>query len=317
MKRLHFSMTGLTFTILLLLPSFALSAPIPPYPQQLEETRWTNDAVKPLKKVLSKKDYTQVSGLLKSIGDDMKEAKSLQEKIDWNNIFDVGGWASVERRGKSLTKKDYDFFRKKVSVDMLNEHVMPAVRKAQAISGNAKDLEKIISELKGNYKKSKDVEALETVATFVDAVKVTSQALQTALLDSDDAFIEEGIVKFQESEAKRKKVIADNLDKFLTSGINKGKDFVAEVKKAKTAGVFNKKIKDSVRDITQNLANVVKYKIYEDLGKPSPEGILSVKQIEDWRDEKGKLPENAAERDVLEALAIYEDFLSKVEAWYR
>ena len=158
---------------------------------------------------------------------------------------------------------------------------------------------------------------MDDAVDFVDVVKETSRAFEMGVLKTDDEFVEEGISNFKEREEKRKNIIAENLEKYLGSAIKKGNDFVKEVKAEKTADAFNGKIKNAVRDITQNLANVVKYKIYDDLGKPNPESIMAPKQIQNWRDGSGQLPSTATEDDVLEALDVYEDFLSKVEAWFK
>jgi hypothetical protein len=113
---------------------------------------------------------------------------------------------------------------------------------------------------------------------------------------------------------KGRESLARNMMTNLAGGVAKAKLFIAKVKAAKSAQVFNDGIQTATRDITQSMANVEKLKgMHYEFPKGDPTKLLLV--MGPWAQDKRKLPKTADATLVLREIGAFAQMITAVERW--
>jgi hypothetical protein len=101
----------------------------------------------------------------------------------------------------------------------------------------------------------------------------------------------------------------------MTRVLNAAATFVTDVRNTPTADYFNTHVQDAARDVTQQVGNAEKLKKNGlDLGKPDPAAL--VLPLEDWAQDRGKLPDNANRQAVLRTVRRFETYIEDIDDWW-
>jgi hypothetical protein len=231
------------------------------------------------------------------LGKALKDAEAAYNKVKWE-------WLDVGRAAQGMTERGkFDFM---TDVD---------TAKKQAIAHNNTYVKAAIKALdKAQTKAAFAAKSPLTSKQATAQAKVIAAELKRRLAQLKS-------VKFDDFDAEKARLQRYNqqtystFDTKLQSAFRKADAFVDTVRDNPTAAEFNAGIKDAARNITQNIANVEKLKKNGfDLGKRIPKSELEA--LEDWAQERDKLPDNANQVKVMAAIHEYQRKVAAVRAWW-
>jgi len=252
----------------------------------------TNAAWQKKKSFLDKNKAATKTGL----GAELVKAEAAWKKINFDVLDVLTAPGKLGNPAKFKTPVDFDNAKAKATTQMTT-NVHPA---SQAILVAA-----------AAATKTKNNAALSNTAKTAAGVIETKLLAQGRLLRDLklDDFDTRKAAKIQEAQ-----LVASKFAASMKSALAKADIFIAAVKKTPTVDVFNKGIQTACRDLTQNLANV---KNLADMGAPigktTPTALLNA--IEDWAQDRDKLPAKATKEQVLLALKKYEDAVTGIKHW--
>lgn len=226
------------------------------------------------------------------------------------------------------------------------EKVLGMFRKSSGIEGALKDCDKadvaVADKRGGAAPTEKEMEAYKaakkkydsTAATYIksldDAMKADkgadpAYANALKLLKADlkaisarmDSFIAGKVAQVEQLSATEMTI--KNMMVNINSALKKAKLAYTQVINEPTAANYNAQFPKAARDITQQLANIVKFRAkgQEIPGVPVANPDKEAKALEDWNTNFKKLPDTASPDDVKKAITAFALACKEVSTWMK
>ena len=279
--------------------------------------------IKP-KDVEKSENYPKFNDEFRKLRELMANCQNAFGKIDWNQ-FDASTVIpnKIAKRGEAITPQHYKQFDK-YTLDYLNANVLPVSNLALDISRQVDKVEAVLNKLVTEkvFKKTKAVQKLSEL-------KQAAVSFSEKLLNQDDEIRAESVKALKEKQADTMQKAKEMSLGALATAVDKCKQFIVIAKQNPTPTIINdgtygdqKKVPRAMsalnRDITQPLGNVIKFKLWDELGKKDPTAVYE--PFKKWTaDSSGKniIKGDADEQEVKQLITEFENAVKGVENWMK